>query len=463
MLNEVFRDTKNKLDNVGCGLCLAKWTQVTMHLHNGMTHSCHHPAPHKIPLKEIERNPSALHNTRFKKQKRKEMLEGKRPDECSYCWNVEDNSNGFSDRVYKSSEPWSSPYFNEILTSDWRKDYNPKYVEVSFANTCNFKCSYCGPQYSSRWVEEIESKGPYQLSHDYNQVDTLRERNEMPYKKSEYNPYIEAFWKWWPDMYHDLHTFRITGGEPLLSKDTFKLLDYIIEAPTPNRNLSLCINSNLGIPEKVFQQLIPRMDKIINEELVHEFIIFTSLDTWGKQAEYIRHGLDFNLVWERIDFLLDRYKPLTVDIMSTYNALSVPGYQELIKNVYKLKERHHNPYRYWGSALLLDSSYLRWPPHQSVKILNNEWGYEIDQQAKLADFYEQIRTGVSDGYGYTDIEINKIKRIKDWFTTKDSPSILAQNRKDFHTFIVEHDRRRGTSFKDTFPDLVPFFNQCADS
>lgn len=462
MLNEVFRDTKNKLDNVGCGLCLAKWTQVTMHLHNGMTHSCHHPAPHKIPLKEIERNPSALHNTRFKKQKRKEMLEGKRPDECSYCWNVEDNSNGFSDRVYKSSEPWSSPYFNEISTSDWRKDYNPKYVEVSFANTCNFKCSYCGPQYSSRWVEEIESKGPYQLSHAYNQVDTLRERNEMPYKKSEYNPYIEAFWKWWPDLYHDLHTFRITGGEPLLSKDTFKLLDYIIETPTPNKNLSLCINSNLGIPEIVFQQLIPRMDKIINEELVHEFIIFTSLDTWGKQAEYIRHGLDFNLVWERIDFLLDRYKPLTVDIMSTYNALSVPGYQELIKNVYKLKERHHNPYRYWGSALLLDSSYLRWPPHQSVKILNNEWGYEIDQQAKLADFYEQIRTGVTDGYGYTDIEINKIKRIKDWFTTKDSPSILAQNRKDFYTFIVEHDRRRGTSFKNTFPDLIPFLNQCGD-
>ena len=45
-----FKDVKDKLDNVGCGFCIAKWSQVTMHLHNGMTHSCHHPIPHKIPL-----------------------------------------------------------------------------------------------------------------------------------------------------------------------------------------------------------------------------------------------------------------------------------------------------------------------------------------------------------------------------------------------------------------------------
>lgn len=462
MLNEVFKKTKDKLDNVGCGFCIAKWTQVTMHLHNGMTHSCHHPAPHKIPISEIQRNPSALHNTKFKKIQRKKMLNGERPDECNYCWNVEDTSTGYSDRVYKSSEPWSAPHFEDIVNSNWRDDVNPKYVEVSFANTCNFKCSYCGPQYSSKWVEEIETHGPYKLSHDFNQIDSLREKGEMPYLKSEHNPYIDAFWKWWPDLYQDLHTFRITGGEPLLSKDTFKLLDYIIETPNPNKNLSLAINSNLGVPDKVFDLLVDKMDRIINDELVYEFIIFTSLDTWGKQAEYIRNGLDFNLVWERIDFLLDRYKPLTIDIMSTYNALSVPNYLELIRNVYNLKGIHHNPYRYWGSALLLDSSYLRWPPHQSIKVLNPEWEYEIDQQAKLVDFYEQIRTGLYDGYGFTDIEINKIKRIKDWFNTKDEHSTLKRNRKDFYNFIVEHDKRRNVKFNDVFPELIPFLNQCKE-
>ena len=140
MSNKNFEETKKNLNSVGCGMCLAKWTQVTMHLQTGFNHSCHHPSVHKIPVKEIEQNPSALHNTRFKKYKRKEMLEGGRPSECDYCWNIEDNSNTYSDRIYKSSEPWSKPHFEEIAKSDWKADFNPRYVEVSFSNTCNFKC-----------------------------------------------------------------------------------------------------------------------------------------------------------------------------------------------------------------------------------------------------------------------------------------------------------------------------------
>ena len=81
----------NLLNETGPGFCLAKWTKVTMHLGNGLTHSCHHPGAHKIPLEELKDNPSALHNTLFKKERRKEMLNGKRPKECDFCWRVEDN------------------------------------------------------------------------------------------------------------------------------------------------------------------------------------------------------------------------------------------------------------------------------------------------------------------------------------------------------------------------------------
>jgi len=109
-----FRDTLNE---TGCGFCLAKWTQVTIHLQNGETHSCHHPVPHKIPLLELRRNPSALHNTKHKKRQRRAMLNGERPDECDYCWRVEDSgSNVLSDRTYKSFEPWARPYVDEIVS-----------------------------------------------------------------------------------------------------------------------------------------------------------------------------------------------------------------------------------------------------------------------------------------------------------------------------------------------------------
>ncbi len=462
MLNEVFDKTRDKLNNVGCGFCLAKWTQVTMHLHNGMTHSCHHPTTHKIPLTEIANDPKALHNTNFKKRVRKEMLEGKKPEECDYCWNIENASNAFSDRTYKSAEPWSAPYFDDVLAAGSKGNFNPKYVEVSFSNTCNFKCSYCGPQYSSKWVEEINTFGAYNTSTNFNDMEYFKKQGTMPYLASEHNPYVEAFWKWWPEMYHDLHTFRITGGEPLLSKDTFKILDYIIQTPNPNKKLSLCINSNLGIPKKLFNEFVDRIEKIIDNELVYEFIIFTSCDTWGEQANYIRNGFDYKLFKERVDFLLDKFPTLTIDIMSTYNALSVPNYKLLLNDVIELKKRHHNPYRYWGSALLLDSSYLRWPEHQTVKILENKWLSEIDEQAKLADFHEQVRIGINDGYGFTDIEINKIKRIKDWFETDIDESELIRNRKDFYTFATQHDIRRGTDFCKTFPELEEFYHKCGN-
>ena len=48
--NPVYVETKQELDNIGPGMCSAKWTQVTLQLQNGHNHSCHHPRTHKISL-----------------------------------------------------------------------------------------------------------------------------------------------------------------------------------------------------------------------------------------------------------------------------------------------------------------------------------------------------------------------------------------------------------------------------
>ena len=45
------------------------------------------------------------------------------------------------------------------------------------------------------------------------------------------NPYLTAFWKWWPELYKNLEVFRMTGGEPLLIPNTFKVLDYVYKNP----------------------------------------------------------------------------------------------------------------------------------------------------------------------------------------------------------------------------------------
>ncbi len=445
----------NKLDGVGCGFCLAKWTQVTMHLGMGMTHSCHHPSPHKIPLKEVERNPSALHNTSYKKQKRKEMLEGKKPEECNYCWKVEESSNSFSDRVFKSSEPWSIDQFDKIKDSHWREDFNPKYVEVSFSNTCNFKCAYCGPQYSSKWVEEIEKHGAYPTSYNFNDISNIQARGEMPYKHSEINPYVEAFWKWWPDLYKDLHTFRITGGEPLLSKDTFRVLEYIQDHYRKNPNLSLSINSNLGVPDNLIDKFIEIAKDLCENDKVRELTIFTSVEAKGAQAEYTRYGLEYDRFWTNVDKILTALPKVTINIMATFNALSVFSYDELIEKTFEMKKKHANGQRYWVSALQLDTSYLRWPTHLSVKILEPEHKNLILKSAEKSLYYG-IKEFTKDNYGFSNVEIQKIKRIYDYAISEDDFDV-EKNRKDFVIFVDELDKRRGTNFLQTFPELKEFY------
>jgi len=456
-MSETREEIKDKLNSIGSGFCAAKWTQVTMHLHNGLTHSCHHPTPHKIPLNEIETNPTALHNTIHKKLNRKGMLEGKRPTECNYCWKIEDNSPIYSDRILKSDEPWSKPFIDEISQKKWDDDYNPKYVEVSFSNTCNFKCSYCGPMFSSKWVEEIEKFGPYKDSNHFNSIEWLGKNNTIPFKHSEHNPYVESFWKWWPDLYKNLHTFRITGGEPLLSKDTWKVLDYILNEETPNKELNLSINSNLGVPDNLIDKLIEKIKKIIDEERINEVILFTSIDGYGEQAEYIRHGLNNDNFWNNIEKILDSIPQISITIMSTYNILSPFSYNQLIKKVYDLKLKYTNKNRFWQHPVLLDTSYLNHPVHMSVKLLNDEHRKLVLNNAETALFYS-VSVFDNEHMGLTEIEVGKIKRIYDWIISDDFKFNIDSERKSFVNFVDEHDRRRNTNFIKSFPELENFYN-----
>ena len=62
--NEAANKAEVQLKEISSSMCYAKWAQVSMHLTNGMTHSCYHPPTHKIDIAELETNPSALHNTK---------------------------------------------------------------------------------------------------------------------------------------------------------------------------------------------------------------------------------------------------------------------------------------------------------------------------------------------------------------------------------------------------------------
>lgn len=448
--------TRDKINSVSPSFCVAKWKQVTMHLQNGHTHSCHHPTSHFIPVSEIKKNPTALHNTAFKKEQRKLMLEGVRPDECNYCWRVEDQGN-ISDRTVKSSDTWALPYVDDIKNTNWDANVDPSYVEVSFSNVCNFKCSYCGPHSSSQWLEELEKFGEYPTSNKFNNLDWPRSQRMIPIANRDENLYVEAFWKWWPEMYVSLKHFRITGGEPLLSKDTYKVLDYIIE--NPNSLLDFSINSNLCPPESLMEIFVEKIEKIINEGKVKRFILFTSAEAAGAQAEYIRFGMNYDTWIKNINMLLDRIPGLTIIVMSTYNALSIVGYKEFLEDLLKIKKKFpaQSAKPVPSTRLILDIPYLRYPPHQSIFIIPEEFYHYVEEQYEYMINNIEYENGIN--YGFGKFETEKMKRILDLIRSNRESDEVLNNRKDLVKFVDEHDRRRGTNFLDVFPLMTEFYNQ----
>lgn len=451
--NKQLIEVKEQLNAVSPSFCVAKWKQVTMHLQNGMTHSCHHPSPHVVPISEIKKNPTALHNSEFKKQQRKLMLEGKRPSECDYCWRVEDDakSDSYSDRIYKSADNWALPYLNDIVNKPWDDNVDPSYVEVSFGNVCNFKCSYCAPHISSKWMEEIEQHGPYPTSDGYNNLEWIKSGNMMPIPNREENPYVDAFWEWWPKMYNNLEHFRITGGEPLLNRNTFKVLDYIINNPNPN--LEVSINTNLNPPEDLFNLFLDKIKIIINEKKLKNFKLFTSAEAHGKQSEYIRFGMDYDKWLSNLHRVYEEVPECTFTIMSTYNLLSVPTYGKFLDDMLAIK-RKYGRHDSWRNPLLLDIPYLRHPFHQSIFIVEKDMLPMIyDQVTQMYQNLEYKHWMGTANRGFFEYEADKLKRIYEMAEAYVPDQYCTTSRKNFVAFVDEHDKRRGTNFLETFPEF----------
>ena len=444
-------EIKNKRDiinQVSPTFCSAKWVQSTILLYNGETHSCHHPSRHKIQLSDIKDNPTGIHNTQVKLKARQEMLDGIQTKECDYCWNIENLDNNYiSDRIYKSSYSWAWPHLEEIKKSGIGKNIDPTYMEVAFENTCNFKCLYCSPESSSRWQEEVSHHGPISVTgYKLHDVVWLKEKGKLPIHRDSPNPYIDAFWEWWPTLYPKLHTFRITGGEPLLSKHTWAVLDYIKE--NPRSDLTLAINTNMNVPINLIKKLIEYIQIIAPQ--IKDFDVYTSIESTGDQAEYARNGMIYNEFKDNCEyFLKNTPNNCRLHIMTTVNLMSAPTFINFLELIQTWREKYFLKRHDFRVRTMI--SYLRWPQFLSLNLLSlkdkqnfaKEW-ISFVEDFVITDEYENFHTFYVE-------ELDQIKRLCDYMITSKPESQTHYN--DFRSFINTCDQRRNTNFINTFPTL----------
>jgi organic radical activating enzyme len=435
-------------NSISPSFCAAKWTQVTLHLQSGQTHSCHHPRTHQIPVDLLKQNPSALHNTPYKIQQREQMMQGQRPKECGYCWRVEDLGNAISDRHIKTESFWSQPFIDDIVKDPLNPKFTPKYVEISFGNLCNLKCSYCSPNFSSQWQDEIEKHGGYPTSINFN---SFAYSHQKFYRNNEFNPYVDAWWRWYDDLVDDLLVLRVTGGEPFLNKNLQILLEKLLQNPKPH--LTLAINSNLCVPDVMNKKIFQLVFQLLENKCIKEFELYTSCEAHGARAEYIRWGLNYETWKQNLLYWGTELKNIKIIVMSTFNLLSLTSYLEFLQDILNLKKSINS-----SNLLVLDLPYLRNPEHQVAWLATSNYQSYLND---CLDFINQNRA-VFPKPGFYQSEKTRFERIisicgKEW----EDPYFFEKyqtQRRDFVKFVDEHDRRRGSYFLETFPEMRDFYN-----
>jgi hypothetical protein len=261
------------------------------------------------------------------------------------------------------------------------------------------------------------------------------------------NPYLKAFWEWFPTVYAGLQTFRMTGGEPLMDKNTFKVFDYVAEHPKGDE-LHLSITSNCCPPKGQWKKFIKSLELLEEREAIDHFMLYCSLDSWGPQAEYIRNGLDFDVMYKNIREYLRKGTKHSLTFIVTFNALSIPGWLEYVENILKLRQEFNTKRQliWFDVPMLMDPDWL------SLKILPTG---DLEVLRESIKFMEaNLETKDNPFKGFKDYEVDKVRRLLDWASNPYTPEEALLARANFHAFYTEHDLRRGTDFKQTFPELA---------
>ena len=389
--------------------CQLKWNWSTVFLTTEETASCHRTNNHKF-----DTNTFNFHNTPSKLDDRQRMLEGLWPKNgCDYCRNIE-RAGGQSDRLTNLNFPGiHAP--SELVADPTAINVTPRILEVYFDNTCNLKCLYCGPHFSSLWDAENIKFGQPAFN-----------------KSKNINQHKQQIFEWLKTNGHHLTNFNILGGEPLYQSELDECLELFDQYPAPELKLQIFTNLNCRLPH--LQKTVEKIRRLVEQNKIREFEITASLDCWGTPQEYVRYPL--NLVeWEKnFDYLLTQ-DWINLIVSSTVTPLTVktlPDLLEKIQSWNKQRKVHH----YQNS--------VNSPSYMFIDIFGDIFRQDFDRALQLkpdATAEQQASknylAGIAQQSGSNGVNLPEIRKL--------------------HDFLNKMDQRRNTDWKTVFPWLIDEF------
>lgn len=219
-------------------------------------------------------------NTHAMRQVRTEMLQGAEPAACAGCYKEE--SHGIPS--FRSAKNQDIEHLNidvdqllENTSADGTlSDFTMQYWDIRFSNICNLKCRMCGPDYSHTWGSDAVAMYKHAPKTNY-VIHALDEQTDML-------------------RYGDLSQLKevyFAGGESLFQQEHWELLDKLIELGLTDIRVTYTTNlTKLQFGQRRLEEYLKHFTNVL-------FIV--SVDATDALGEYIRSGLDWNLLLDNIN------------------------------------------------------------------------------------------------------------------------------------------------------------------
>ena len=368
----------------------------------------------------MDMTPQEYFNSDWLKRIKTDMIEGRIPPECNNCKQKEDlglkSTRGAIWKYYNTGpEPeYENMWFYNKYTAD--SPSLPKRIEVRFTNLCNMKCRMCDETSSSEWAIE-KNKHNLRPNSVFNPNGVIDTKTKPVIRITEDK--IAGLKDL--SILTDLHRVSFTGGEPLIIKEYYSYLDFLIESNL-GKKVEIEVFTNCSVYNPLF---IDRLQKFKQVDLI------LSVDGVGKVAEYIRHGTPWETVERNVMTFNSLSKPINVFITVAISALTLLGVSSLAKFLMQVYEKNNNIGIKCYSVLMPNLRFIDAPAHLKEKMIQ-----EID---------EAIETITVPNY---EIFRNELKNIR--ATLAKMEPVVVSNTTLFYESVNVFDRIRNENFEETF-------------
>lgn len=409
-------------------ICIYKWGFSSVYLQNGTTNSCSMCPPLSIPLDNFD----TFHNLPVKLQDRQDMLEGKWPTSKScYSCSIPESAGASSFRLEHKHDIQVIPVEN--IRNGKIIEVTPRVVEIFFTNLCNLGCVYCSAKFSSVWETELKKGNYANISERPITTYYEGEMQRLNFDKAVYSKYVDKMYSWLEANLHNVHQVGFLGGEPFFQIQEFDRFLMFLQTHGHDK-LELSILSNMTVKTHILEKYIGIFKELKSNGHIKDVIIGVSLDSFDETIDYVRYGIDRQLVDTNIRLLLKNEH--TVHINSAITLLTLRSYKSLLHKIIEWQEI--NPFTGVYAEAVTTPTYL------NPNVIPIE--YYGDTFTEIKELFAQLKHNNR----YTKI-LELDQYISRYTATEKQPELKA--------YMEELDRVRGLNWRKTFPWLIEILDK----